>query len=112
MHVVSRGNFGGRASLDSNKIVNHTGTKPDFLEQFITKLQERWIESDTVCFLNHIPLVIENRHRTLRFWFSKINWTSLTATFKTHPQAPGKETASPTNVHFGILQARFHSMVG
>ena len=106
MHAIARGNFGRRATLDSNKIVNYTGTKPEFLEQFITKLQQRWIESDTVCFFNHIPLVIENRHRTLRFWFSRINSTSLANTFKTQPQAPCKETASPTNAtnaHCGIF---------
>jgi hypothetical protein len=46
--------------------------------------------------LNHIysaTLVIENCHRILRF--SRINFTSLTTTFKTHPRTSGKETASP-----------------
>ena len=93
MHAIARGNFGGWASLEKNMIVDHTGSKPDFLEQFISKLRQRWNKSDTVCFINHIPLVIENRHRTLWLCFLKINLTSLATTFKTHPQATGKATA-------------------
>lgn len=51
-------------------------------------------------FLNHIPLVIENYHRTLRF--SGVNFTNLIIIFETHPWAQGKETASPANVNCGI----------
>ena len=61
-------------------------------------------------FLNHIPLVIENYRRTLRF--SGMKLTDSTTIFKTHPRAPGKETAFPANVNCIILQARFYTTVG
>lgn len=48
--VDDRGNFGGRAIVEENEIIElPPGTEPDFLVEFTTKLtQRRWVESDTV----------------------------------------------------------------
>ena len=48
--TIIRGNWCGLGSLERNKISELSGTKPDFLTQFITKLEKRWVVSDMVCF--------------------------------------------------------------
>ena len=92
---------------ERNKIFKLRGTEPDFLKEVRTKLGKLcWIESDTVCFFqSHTTLVVENCHITVRF--SRMNFTSLTSTLKTHPRMSGKETASLATTNCGILQARF-----
>ena len=51
-----RGEFGGLAMLELNRIFELHGSEPDFLIEFRTKLrQQRWIDSDTVHFFkSHI----------------------------------------------------------
>jgi hypothetical protein len=57
INAPARGDFGGLAALERNMMLELHGTKPDELMEFRTKLQQpHWIESNTVCFLNHIPL--------------------------------------------------------
>ena len=45
-----RGNFGGRTTLDDNRIVEiPPGLEPEFLEEFRDKLtQRRWVKPETV----------------------------------------------------------------
>ena len=105
--TTTQGDFGGLAALERNGIFELDGTEPNFLVEFREKLgQPRWIERNTVYFFkSHTTLVIENCRRSVRFL--RMNFTSLTATFKTHPRTSDKETASPATSNCGILQARF-----
>ena len=51
INAPTRGNFGGQANIEPNAIFELSGTEPDFLTEFRTKLgQRRWIDSNTVYF--------------------------------------------------------------
>jgi hypothetical protein len=110
INAPAQGNFGGPDAVERNKIFKLDGIEPDFLQEFRSKLrQPRWIEPDLVCFFkSHTTLVIEFRHRTHRtLRILNVNFPDSTTTFKTHPRASGKVTASPANIYCIILQARF-----
>jgi hypothetical protein len=61
INAIAQGSLGGLAALERNAMLELSGHKPDFLEDFRTKLlQRRWIGSDSVCFFkSHTTLVIE-----------------------------------------------------
>ena len=109
----TRGNFGGQDYVAQNNIFELCGTEPGFLTEFKDKLRKpRWIDSNTVCFFNHIPLVIENYRRTLSL--SGMSLADLTTTLKTNPLTSRKKTktVSPVNDICIILKARFYATVG
>ena len=51
INASAQGDFGWLANVERNAIFELSGTEPDFLMEFKTKLrQRRWIDSETVCF--------------------------------------------------------------
>jgi hypothetical protein len=51
INAPAQGDFGWLANVERNAIFELSGTEPDFLMEFKTKLrQRRWIDSETVCF--------------------------------------------------------------